>query len=193
MAIRHDIVTHAFTINLVRIKAAQLCRRTDFSRSDDDEVQQEMRLYLWKKAHLYDRARGSIEAFVTTAINSCVGMELRRRDRHKRRHEYRALSLERTPIKNDGDATALGAVLREADLHRRTRTNPPDPIEQIDLRDAIAHAVSKLTPRERTLLAHVAEHGVASAARSRHVSRRQIENSLTRMRARFEDAELGDG
>ncbi|MHC4247365.1 MAG: hypothetical protein ACYSUU_11245 [Planctomycetota bacterium] len=50
-------------------------------------MQQEMRLYLWKKADLFDPSRGNIEAFVTTAINSWVGMQLRRLERLKRRGE----------------------------------------------------------------------------------------------------------
>ena len=191
MAIAHDVVTHPFTINFIQIKAAQLCRRTDVSRSDRDDMQQDMLLYLWKKAHLFDPARGTIEAFVTTAVNSWVGMELRRRDRQKRREDYRAISLEGTTIECEGDTETLDALLSDADLHRRTQQSGHSPIELIDLRDALRCALSKLSKREHSLLVHVAEHGVASAARKHHVSRRQIENALARMRSRFEDAGLG--
>lgn len=191
MSIHHDIVTHPFTINLIRIKAAQLCRRSDFTRSDGDEMRQEMQLYIWTKTHLFNPTRGNIEGFVTNAINSWVGMELRRRHRLKRHAELHALSLERTTIEQDGDAIMLGEVLQEADLHRRTRARTPDPIGQLELAEAVAHATSTLTPHVREILNHVAEHGVASTARKHDVSRRQINNALTRMRARFEDAGLG--
>jgi len=191
MAERHDVVSNPYTATLIRIKARQLCRRTDFSKSDFDDLRQEMLIYLLEKAHLFDPIRGNIEAFVTTVIKSWVGMELRRRDRLKRRAGHHASSLERTPIESDGDATTLGAVLRDSDLHRRTHANRADPIEQIDLGEAVARAVGNLTPNERSLLAHVAEHGVASTARERRVSRRQINNAIARMRARFEDAGLG--
>ncbi len=191
MAIRHDVVTHAFTIDFIRIKARQLCRRSDVSRSDHDEMQQEMLLYLWKKAHLFDPSRGNIEAFVTTAINSWVGMQLRRMERLKRRGEAAALSLERTSIENEGDVTSLGSVLTGADRDRRTGATSPDPVESHDLQDALDHALGHLTTRERALLAYVADHGVSAAARKQSVSRRQIYNALTRMRSRFEDAGLG--
>lgn len=191
MATRHDVVTHPFTVDFIRIKARQLCRRSDVSRSDQDDMQQEMRLYLWKKAHLFDPGRGNIEAFVTTAINSWVAMHLRGLDRIKRRGEASAISLERTLIENDGDVTALGSVITDADRDRRHNGASPDPAESHDLRDAIDHALGHLTGQERSLLEYVAEHGISAAARTRKVSRRQIYNALERMRSRFEDAGLG--
>jgi hypothetical protein len=48
-----------------------------------------MRLYLLEKAHLFDPVRGNLEAFVTNAINTWVGMELRYRERDKRRESYK--------------------------------------------------------------------------------------------------------
>ncbi|MEM7622998.1 MAG: sigma factor [Planctomycetota bacterium] len=191
MATRHDVVTHPFTIDLIRIKARQLCRRSDVSRSDQDDMQQEMRLYLWKKAHLFDPGRGNIEAFVTTAINSWVAMHLRGLDRIKRRGDATAISLERTLIENEGDVTSLGSVITDADRGRRNNAGSPDPVESHDLRDAIDHALAQLTGQERSLLEYVAEHGISAAARTRKVSRRQIYNALEGMRSRFEDAGLG--
>lgn len=191
MTVRHAVVTHPFTINFIQIKAGQLCRRSDFSRSDSEELQQGMLLYLWKKAHLFDPARGNIEAFVTNALTSWVGMELRRRARFKRRCDYQAVSVERTTIECDGDMDTLQSVIREADLQRRTQQSGLSSIDMIDLREAIAQGMSRLSARERALLLHVAEHGVASAARKGRVQRRKIDEAIAAMRSRFEDAGLG--
>lgn len=190
MANSHEIVTHPFTITLIRIKAAQLCRRSDFSRSDRDDLQQEMELYLLRKAHLFDSERGNIEAFVTTSINSWVGMTLRFRARDKRRPGLHAFSLEGTEIDNDGEADTLAAVLSAADLARRTQHDRLTPSELIDLRDCLHSVLAALSPSERALVALVADRGVAGAARARKVSRRQIENAMARIRARFDDEGL---
>lgn len=188
----HDLILdHDLTSTLIRIKARQLCRRSDFSRSDFDDLRQGMFLYVLEKSHLFDSQRGTIEAFVTNAVNTWVAMLLRSRSRLKRSGDSQAISLEGTLIERDGEETSLKAVLSIADLQRRTGAHTRDPIDQIDLRDAMARAVSTLTSDEQSLLRHVAEHGVASAARKHHVSRRQIENALARMRSRFEDAGLG--
>lgn len=191
MAERHDIVSDPFTVTLIRIKARQLCRRSDFSRSDYDDIRQSMRLYLLEKAHLFDPVRGNLEAFVTNAINTWVGMELRYRERDKRRESYKAVSLEGTPVECDGDVTTLGQVLLEEDGRRLTQTDPESPVEQLELREAVQHAMQNVQPEDRAILTHAAEHGVASAARAFGQSRRQVLNALARARIHFEKAGLG--
>jgi hypothetical protein len=119
-------------------------------------------------------------------------MELRRRARLKRRCDYQAISLERTTIECDGDTDTLESTISEADLQRRTQQAGLSAIDMIDLREAIAHGMSRLSASERALLLHVAEHGVASAARKRRVQRRKIDDAIAQMRGRFEDSGLGD-
>jgi len=193
---RHDVVDHPFTAELIKIKARQLCRRSDFSRSDFDECEQEMRIYLWRKSHLFDPARGSVEAFVNTAIKSWVGMELRRRHRHKRWSGSPTISIERTTIECNGDATPLGAVLGEVDSRRHTFCHHPTPLELLMLQERVRHGVAQLTPEERDLLHHVAEYGVARTSREwtrrlgRPFSRRQVGNEMLRIRRKFEDPRL---
>lgn len=197
MTNHHPLVTDPFTSNLIRIKAAQLCRRRDFSKSDAEDLQQSMLLYLLQKCHLYDPARGTLEAFVITVINSYIGMELRRRHCLKRSGERAAVSLERTPIEREGDSVPLKACIREDDLRRKTGAGTRPPIDSLELSEAVAHAFRQLSRDEQELLMHIAEKGVSSAARrwsereQQPVSRRQVYNALARMRKRFEDAGLG--
>ncbi|MBN2583216.1 MAG: sigma-70 family RNA polymerase sigma factor [Planctomycetes bacterium] len=188
---RDALVSHPFTVNLIRIKARQLCRRSDFSRSDLDDLQQEMRLYLLEKAHLFDAVRGNLEAFVTRTVGTWVAMQLRYRNRTKRRESFKALSLERTPVEYEGGTTSLGAVLLEEDGRRLSRTYPISDIERFELHEAMAHALQNLTSEDRAIIAHVAEHGVASAAREFDVSRRQVLNAMARARESFEKSGLG--
>lgn len=190
MAERHDIVSDPFTVTLIRIKARQLCRRSDFSRSDYDDICQSLRLYLLEKAHLFDPTRGNLEAFVTKAVNTWVQMELRHRERDKRRESFKAVSLERTPVECDGDITTLGAVLLEKDGRHRTQTYPLPSVEQLELREAVEHAMQNVLPEDRAVLIHAGEHGVASAARAFSRSRRQVLNVLARARVHFEKAGL---
>lgn len=191
MAHSHDVVTDPFTQSLIKIKAAQLCRRTDFSRSDADDLKQGMLLYLVEKQHLFDPARGNLEAFVINAVNTWVRMELRFRGRNKRRGNLNAISLEGTIIEFDGEADTLSAMIGSADLERRTHSVSRSPIDLIEIVDAARHVLDKLSRSERALLTQVVAHGVAGTARKRRVSRRQIENAIARMRARFENSGLG--
>ena len=196
MATRHDVVDHPFTARLIKIKARNLCRRSDSSPSDVEEYEQEMRIYVWRKSHLFDPARGRIEAFVTMALTSWVGMELRRRRRRKRWNGRPTISIERTKIECGGDAITLGAVLSEADGRRHTFRHHFTPLELLILQERVRHGLSRLTAEERDLLHHVAEHGVASAAREwterlgRPFSRRQVGKEMLRIRRKFDDPRL---
>lgn len=191
MASSHTIVSFPFTVSLIGFKAAQLCRRSDFSRSDREDLEQAMRLYLMEKAHLFDPARGNLEAFVTNALKTWVAMELRFRKRDKRSESYRAASLDGTPVECEGDVTCLGAVLLEEDGNRRTQTQPLSPSDQLELREAIAHVMARLDPKDQALLASVAGNGVTATAKALGVSWRQVANALARIRGEFEKAGLG--
>jgi DNA-directed RNA polymerase specialized sigma24 family protein len=191
MGTQNSILDNDFANTLIRIKARQLCRRTDFSRSDYDDLQQDMRLYLLEKAHLFDPNRGNIESFITNTLKTWVAMRLRYQNREKRRDSHKAASLERTFVESDGCLTTLGAALLEEDGHRLTQTESISPMERFELRDALKHGLQTLEPDDRALLLEVAEHGITSTAKSRGTSWRQINNAMTRIRRHFEKVGLG--
>ena len=190
MAEGHSVVSDPFTVTFIRVKARQLCRRSDFSPSDCEDLQQGMRAYLLEKAHLFDPARGNMEAFVTEVVRTWVAIHLRYRGREKRRDARRAASLERTHVECDGDVRPLGETILEEEGHRRLQTEFRSDIEQFELREDIRHVLAGLSRDERDLLAHVAEHGMTRTARARGTSRRQIRKAMARIRDAFEQAGL---
>ena len=190
MGSQTNIVSHPYAATLIRIKAKQLCRRTDFTRCEVGDLQDEMWTYLIKKEHLYDPAKGNCEAFIAMLVNTWVAMELRRRNREKRRQTYRNASLERTVVINEGDAVPLGRILSESDQLRRLGLGLRSDIEDFEQREAIAHAVSKLTFEQQKLLADVQDTDIRTAAKRRGVSRSTVRRRLDEMREIFENAGL---
>jgi len=191
MSTPRSLVTDPFTTNFVRLKARQLCLRTDYSRSDFDDLTQGMLLHLVEKQHLFDPARGSVEAFVTTAVTSWIRMELRYRGRDRRRGDIGALSLEGITLTVDGETEPLGKLIEGADLLRRTLGNQTAAADLIEIADAVGHALRGCSRPEQALLRQVVSLSVTGTARRRRVSRRKIERSLAGMRARFEESGLG--
>jgi hypothetical protein len=191
MSIRSDVVSHPFTADLVRRKAAFLCRSAGFSRSDEEDLRQDMTLYLLTKARLFDPDRGTIEAFVTSALTSWVGMEVRRRKCDKRLGGFRAISLEGTLVECYGEPDSLAGVLGEADGVRRTGGRPASVLDQVEMREAFREVDAMLTPRELGLLRDVIDHGLVGAARLRHLSRHQVARAVENIRARLIKARAG--
>ncbi|MBN1512119.1 MAG: hypothetical protein JXB13_08900 [Phycisphaerae bacterium] len=189
--VRERIVSDPSIERLIGIKAHQLCRRRDFSRSDYDDLRQDMRLHLLRKAHLFDPARGSLRTFVHNALTSWAAMELRYRGRAKRCEQFKAVSLERTPVQCDSMSAMLGDVLLERDGQRLPQNDSLSSIEQLELGDAIQHAMENLSSEDRAILIHVAEHGITSAARAFHRTRHRVLKAIARARIHFENAGLG--
>lgn len=189
----HDssIVSHPFAATFIRVKARQLCRRTDFSRSDHDDLQQDMRMYLLEKAHLFDPDRGNIEAFITKTLSTWVAMRLRFQERDKRRDSHKVASLEGTLVECDGGLAPLGAALLEEDGDRRTQSYSIGSLEQVELRDLFERVMQNLKPEDREVLHQVAEHGLRSAVRSLGLSRRHIEKVMARVRRLTEEKRSG--
>lgn len=191
MGSQSNIVSHPYAATLIRIKAKQLCRRTDFTRCQVEDLQQSMWAYLVEKATLYDPGRGNIEAFITNLVNTWVAMELRHRGREKRRLAHRNVPLDSTLIEQDGDSVPMRSVLGEEDLLRRLGRAPESESDRFEVREAIAHAITQLTPEQQALLTDVVESGVATAAMQRDISPSTVRRRLSEMRDIFGDAGLG--
>lgn len=196
MAHGRDPVTDPFTAFFTSIKAAQICRRSDFSRSDFDDLKQGMMQYLLEKQGGFDPDRGSPEAFVTVAVNTWIAMHLRHRGRDQRRCDTNAISLDHTTIEGDDDPVPLASMICEEDLGRRTGASALSAVEHLELVEAVRHAMAKLSPEEAAILELVAERGVTGAihewARLRGETRSRcwVTRQMTGMRRRFEDSGL---
>lgn len=191
MSICSEVVSHPFTADLIRRKAAFLSRSPGFSRTDEEDLRQEMTLYLWTKARLFDAGRGTIEAFVSAALTSWVRMEVRHRKCEKRRGWFNAISLEGTFVECDGEADSLASVLGESDGTRRTGGRTSSVLDHVETLEVFRAVDAQLSPRERALLRDVIDHGLVGAARLRHLSRHQVARAVDRIRARLTDARAG--
>ncbi len=186
MSVDRSIVLSPFAQQFIQTKSRQLCRRSGFSASDVDDVRQGMLLHLWTKAHLFDRSRGRLEAFVTTASKSWIGMELRRRGRAKRGSSRPLWSLDVTVIRSDA-VTTPGALLLPDDRQRHLGRYGRPECDEPSSRELIASVFARTTPEERSLLIGVVDRGVAGAARASGRSRREIQRDLHAIRSRFGD------
>lgn len=196
MAHGRDLVTDPFTAFVSRFKAARLCQRSGFSRSDFDDLKQGMMQYLLEQQGRYDPARGSPEAFVTVLINTWIAMHLRHTGRVKRGGDVTIVSLDAPSNDRSDDSGAQSERIFDADLRRRTGAHVLSQIEHLELAEAVWHAMAKLTVDEQELLWLVAEFGVAGAVREwerrrgETMSRGWVTRQISAMRRRFEDSGL---
>ncbi len=135
MTSRSDVVSNPFTADLIRRKAAFLSRSAGFTRSEEEDLRQEMALFLMTKQQLFDAGRGSVEAFVTSVVTSWIGMEVSRRKSRKSPGRLRAFSLGAAFSGAHGESDSLSGLVGDEDGRRRTGRSAIPHEEGVDIRD----------------------------------------------------------
>jgi RNA polymerase sigma-70 factor, ECF subfamily len=115
-----DAVLTAYSQSLIRKLAQELSGKPGFTRSDEEDLQQELVLHLLEKAHYFNPNRGSPNTFAKQVIQSGYFTILRNRGRLKRSAGFRTLSLEQTSALRDKETTMLRDLIEGSDLERRT-------------------------------------------------------------------------
>jgi RNA polymerase sigma-70 factor (ECF subfamily) len=151
---------------LVRWKARSLVGRAGLTRSDREDVEQELKLRLLGPLKRFDRAKGGRMTFARTLVDRFAANIIRDRTRAKR-----------------GDAVAHEALPEEGPAS----ADSPDPGLALDVAAAVEALPKHLRKVARVLMAE----SVAGAARKLRVARATIYARLREIRERAEFQKLG--
>jgi len=102
------------TSDLIRSKARRLCGRSGFTQSDREDIEQELRLHLWRKAAMYDPAITSWEKFASFILDKRGVSLLRERAAEKRSRRREECSLNDPVLDCDGRIVDRHATTPEA-------------------------------------------------------------------------------
>jgi RNA polymerase sigma factor (sigma-70 family) len=193
-ATRHEVYSD-YARSLIRQKARQLSRRGDFSRSDEEDIAQELTLHLLSQAERFDASRASLKTFVTHVVNSCVAMILRERWRQKRvpKNDAEIQSLEVTVDVRDEPPVALWDVISPADVERRTGGRSRSNSDVHDEAEAVAQVLRGLPDEDLDICERLKVGSQSSVARDLDISRQKLRRLISNMREHFEQAGLGRG
>lgn len=184
---RSDVLD-AHVQKLIHIKAHQLLRHQGFSRSDRDDLVQELTLRLWRQVDRFDPTRASFHTFAARVLDSCAATIVRERRRLKRAAGLRAQSLENTFVQRGSSSTPLADLVRDSDLERRTGVGA----RRKQITAEVSRAVEALPPDLQDLCRRLMSGTPASVARELGLSRYHLRKAVARMRRHFEEAGLAD-
>lgn len=187
-----DAVLTAYAKSLIAFKAKQLCRKVGFSRSDEEDLVQDLTLSLLEKRDRYDATRGaSTDTFANRVVISKVKMILRDRRRIKRAAGFKATSLDCDAPRGTGGPAPLSQVIGGEDRARRGTSGPPDPLASLDRREALDAALASLPPDLAAVAERLRVGSANAAAVELGLSRRRTDAAVAELRRRFEAAGLG--
>lgn len=185
-----DAVLTAYAESVIKHKARQLACRRDFSRSDEEELGQDMRLHLLRRAHGFDPSRSSYNTFVARVVDSWIATMLRDRRRRKRAAGLDAQSLEATSVTQDDAPASLRDVLNPEQVVGRTAIGPDDEAARRELIAAVARVVRTLPQPLPDICARLPDQSHAAIRKELGLSRRQFDTAMALLRKTFEDAGL---
>ena len=161
------------TERLIQFKARQLSRRSDFTPSDEDDLQQELWVYLLARIHHFDPERGSLRTFVSQVVNSAVATILRNRQRQKRTMGQAVQSLDSTTLETGGEMLTAAQAVSPDDLQRRVGSNPRDRAELDEDIEAVHVALARMPEPARRVAGQLMSGEDVSVTRECGLSRRQ--------------------
>jgi len=161
---------------LIRIKARQLVGRFGFTKSDQEDIEQDLALHVLRKLGCFDPRRGSPNTFVDRIVQRRIISILRRR--YAQRADYRR-------------TVPLDEALRDADHGKCEPVDERAP--HADARDTavdLAETIESLDVEARELCRLLMQESVAEAARRLALTRAQVRTRIARIRRQFGDAGL---
>lgn len=171
-------------------KAVRMCGRHGFTRSDVDDIAQELFARWWESKHEYDHRRGTIGAFVATVVDRELKSLLRYRTAKKR--DYRRTQ----PLHFSGDD---GDSLDRLDPRRSRTTDGTrhvDGCDELKLKQLamdLSELRERLTDAERELAERLStDESVKETAARLGIPRTTVHDHITRLRRKFERTGLGD-
>lgn len=172
---------------LIRVKAWQLCRRSNFCSSDMKDVEQHLYLHLLTQIEKFDRSRASLNTFSSRVVDSAAAMLLRERQREKRTPEEGTIvqSLGEMVDQPDGPPAPLGTTLSRADVERRTGGKSMSGIELFELAEDIAHLISTLPPELQSVCRALMYRNRSETESDLGLSRRRYDAALELIRQHF--------
>src|SRR5688500_925796 len=178
----HEL-TKGFAANYIRRKARQFARQPGFSRTDRDDLQQQLYVRILERLPQFDPRQGCFNAFVKLIVNQ-FGNNCRRHIRAQIRDRRDDGSLNVLVDGEEGPielAQTIGRRELNARLNREER--PAD--EAIDLSQDLATFLASLPPRLRQVAERLKEFSVGQIARELKVHRSTIYADIRSLRDRF--------
>lgn len=179
-------LTDGFAAKLIRRKSKELVGKAGFTRSDRDDIEQDLRIALFERFEQFDPEVAHWNVFATTIIERQVATMLRQRSAEKREYCRGVTSLS-TPVEDaDGALTELARQIGEEHLARLTGLAVRSHEDAVDLRHDLEVILSKLPDDLREICERLKSESIADIVRDRNVPRTNVYRLLEWLREFFE-------
>ena len=178
-------------VRRVTAKARKLSRRRGFSKSDTDDIEQEMWIAIAGACRSYCRERGLIESFAGSVIQNVLAALIRHRTADLRTYATEAGSL--NDVIDDGEGPVEWIHLFDADdrsNHLGGRRRPQQ--SQSDLSHDLPVVIAKLPVETRAVAELLMHHPPGAIAEKLGMTRGKVRGHISLIQEHFEEHGLDE-
>lgn len=180
-----------FVTRLIRRKARQLVGRAGFSRSDADDIEQELVLKLLKQRQSFNATQSHWYAFVTTVIERHVATIIRDK-RAEKRDSSSMTSLQSIVHDPINGPSHLAATIGQREIDNRLGLKRRSDADCQELAQDTAKVLASLPPAWRDICERLKRSSISTVARELGMPRTTLCYRLRRLREHLRLADLGD-
>lgn len=176
---------------LIKHKAKRLVGQAGFVRSDQEDIEQELRLDLWRRLPKFDPRKATLSTFVDRVVKHKIAsiVEARQASCRDCRRCRRSLN---DPLEDEaGDSPAERGDMLAEDAGRLRASDANRPAaERVDLEHDVRALLAGLPPELRGLCRRLMKGTPTEVERETGTARGTLYESFETLRRRFEKARL---
>ncbi len=186
----HEIDEYA--VQIIKHKARRLVRGAGFTKSDREDLEQEMVLDLLSRLAKFNPERTQRNTFIACVVEHKVATIIEARKAGKRDYRLCTCSLNDQLGDEDGNSIERIEIFDQEDYLLRTGNLLRTAAELHDLSIDIQKVVTNLPPKLRELCERLKTKSVTEISRDTGIPRGTVYETGKKLRTLFEDAGLKD-
>lgn len=180
-----------FEFGIIKKKVRQIIGRAGFTKQDRQDLEQELIARLLHSLRSFDPKQAHRKAFVTAVVERDVANLLRDKQAEKRDHRRIGTLNVMIEVTEDGP-TELAETIGEREFNARRCRDPRSAEDLAQLACDLAEIVAALPDELRDLAERLKTQSISAIARDVGVPRTTLNDTVRRLRQRFEQAGLRD-
>jgi len=180
---------HPYAEKLIRIKARRLVGQAGFVRSDQEDVEQELRLDLLRRLSSFDPSKATLHTFADRVVRHKIASIIEARKAGLRDYR-RQCSLNETLQNADRKSTERGDTVDQDQVYRRTGPPSHSAEDLHDLAVDVDAVLSRLPHRLRDLCRRLRGKTPTEVSQETGIPRGSLYEAIEELRRRFKDADL---
>jgi len=170
-----------YAVNLIRYKTRRLIGQAGFTRSDQEDIEQDLSLHLRQQLPKHNPRKGTLKTFINTVLDNKIRTMVAARitsQLNVRQHDY---SLDETIETEIGDKVSRAEAMDLEEYLMGVGYISRRALDAVELRIDVHYAVSLLPSDLQSLCARLQEHTILDIAHEDGVTRQKIDELRRRI------------